>query len=297
MLVSVGLDTAGAIQLADSDTPVGRAATRRLIDVLLQHCVLCATRGEIEDLADGLRSVPQSVRKLWTTALSEALIRVLPSSILALSDVRTVEELTEHWRGLARIVYLALDKATAIGLALDEASFVDMLSDVEVARVDLPEEASRLREVVLQSREDIPRNTRRDVVWTERFALLASISPTVTIVDRYAIKNVLDGRSAGLRWFLGKLDESGVNERTSDLARECVASCTRRHDVAAYPGGPAGRKPDVPDVDVGDRTRVPCRRKFPNFPFRRAPNFPYPGLTMFNTPRCRQSTPRASIGG
>jgi hypothetical protein len=96
-----------------------------------------------------------------------------------------------------------------LGVPEDDASFVEAASGIEVARVDLPRESQRFQTAIAVAGADIPRNTDRSNVWTERFEPLASVTKTVTILDRYAVIRLLEGNGQGLEWFMQRLDQSG----------------------------------------------------------------------------------------
>jgi hypothetical protein len=163
-----------------------------------------------EDFLTIVRALPQEVRKLWATALPSLLVAVARPPSRALSEVENGEELAEHWSRRIEVALLGGRKAEGLGLAKEDVTFREPISGVEVARIEFVREALLFREALALAESDIPRDIDRRRVWDERFRVLATATKTVTILDRYAVMALLDGRGDGLRWFLQRLDECGT---------------------------------------------------------------------------------------
>lgn len=210
MLVRSGVDTIALSEAAGDGSAPFRAAHRQLIELLQSHGQLVfADADDRSTFLTAIRALPPSIRQLWTTALPAFLAASAnPAIDRALAEVRTVPDLTAHWRARIEVAFFADIKARSLGLTPGDASFVEPTSKIEVTRIDLARESERFRRALNLVGADIPRNADRGDVWRERFEPLATAVKTVTILDRYAVDQLLRGQGQGLEWFLGRLDRS-----------------------------------------------------------------------------------------
>jgi hypothetical protein len=293
MLVRAGLDTAAlTIPSTDSDAEA-LAATRRLLGVMVGATVLIlASQADRDELITTIRALPADLGKLWSVALQELVVRrASPSIPLALAQVTTLSELEQHWKGRIRIGFLGQEKASALGLPDDRSSIVDGASDIEIARADLADDAERIREARRIAESDVPRNTDRDDVWDSRFALAAAVSTQVTIMDRYAVPSLLEGNGQGFDWFLQKLDAAGV-QSVHIVSQATAAQVARVASVlASRQSGLAVRNISTLTLTLAEEVVFKSEAHARHIRFSPGAVGLDRGLTMFNRPRCGQSTP------
>jgi hypothetical protein len=215
VLVRLAVDATGFLDIADNDSVATRASQRLLLPQLLQSAILVLANQTCSDqLPQAITHLPQELRKLWTTFLSE--VATIPTAVpiqRALAQIAQPDGLRE-WAGQISVALASYSTAERLGLGAEQANLIDEVSDIEITRLHAPD-SSRLHGAIDVQQRDIQQLENRDDTWNERFKVAASTGTTITILDRYAVvhlaKYLKDSVPCGLAWFLDKIATDGVS--------------------------------------------------------------------------------------
>ncbi len=209
MIVRVGLDSGGLSELAQRDTLEIRASQRLLLWHLTQCAILVhADVLDRERLASAVESLPQELRKIWTSGIVSLMSVYAKDPInLALAEVLHPNDLLD-WAGQIALALVGTERASRLGLDSAVASDEDDDIGIEVTRLAAVH-STRLLEALEVQRADIGQGQTRDEVWNERFATAASTGEPITILDRYAVAHLASSlkecKQNGLYWLLEKI--------------------------------------------------------------------------------------------
>lgn len=176
---------------------------KRLAREWLRYGVLCHNDISFgnSEIADVLAKLPQQARSLWKKVLKYAWLRSAPAGW---PGIVGLEDHPDSISSLAGEVDLVCLEETRLALVQPEICVtcpkleLQELADIDTSR------AFELSHSLAEKRTD---GMRVNDFWTERFSLPASLTKSVTIVDRFALA---DGEGInGLESFMVKLDGQG----------------------------------------------------------------------------------------
>ncbi|MCA9520319.1 MAG: hypothetical protein KC609_05080 [Myxococcales bacterium] len=208
ILVSFSVD-ADALRASELPLPLRIATHRRLLDCWQRYGVLVLFGPSLEESAvfSALTDLPQALRKRWQELLKRGRRRVASPRNGDPSRVESLAELAPLARGVELFCF---DEVRAHVLGVPEDAFSIALDDgaVEICRFDCADQAEAFRRAERLGEREIEAQSLVANVWSERFAPLLEHSRTLTVVDRYALKGLVDrpdGQS-GLRRLLTEID-------------------------------------------------------------------------------------------
>lgn len=208
ILVSFTID-ADALRSGELPLPLRIAAHGRLLD-RWQHLgvlVLFGSRLEETRFFSALGELPQALRKRWQEALKHGRRRLSSATGIEPSQIDCVEQLGP----LARSAELfCFDEVRAHVLGVPEDAFSLALDGGggEIVRFDCADQADSFRRAAELAEAEIEAGSQVTTVWNERLGPLLEHARTLTVVDRYALKALIDrpdGQS-GLRRLLTEID-------------------------------------------------------------------------------------------
>lgn len=220
MIVRFAIDT-DALGMDDTSAPVRRACHERVIKLWTDLGVLVYAGGSKlrdSDLVTAIRELPQDVRKRWQAALKSNRATPGPPSWQGLALVEETADL-DGLQQLLQVAYLHEVRGGLLGIADGDAA--KMVGAIEIVRFDCADQSETFRKAADLCQSHIAEGEAVSDVWRTRFQALAQHTRNITVVDRYAVKQVADrvwatgpacGHS-GLRRLLTELDGVHVGSR------------------------------------------------------------------------------------
>jgi hypothetical protein len=223
MLLKIALDSTVLNFEADVQRPLSPLIVkihREFLDrCWLTHGILHHAADEhtfrrtFKDLIDRL---PQSLRKIWKSAATQAMKQKRIVGGLAV-DVAACESLPDI-SPISQSVDVALCdeyRAVCLGLPEDAPSYCPQGTSMEICRFDCATESELFSKMFELENRLIRPEDAIDDVWNSRFGPLVDWADHITILDRYGAED--GGSINGLRQLLLKIDQAGKKRRTIDI--------------------------------------------------------------------------------
>ncbi len=160
-------------------------------------CLVLAGPSEAESrLALALRKAPDPIRKRWQSALK----RLRQNCCVRDFDPQSNDVCSEWLEALAdrvQIVSLEATRALCWGLPEDQYSYVGEQA-AEICRFGYESESIGFKSAYTLAQTPIEKGTTWGKVWSERIEPFALESKNITVVDRYALKSLVEHRGSGV---------------------------------------------------------------------------------------------------
>lgn len=218
MITRVALDSKALLDHKDS-TRVAVNTHRSLVQVLESYgFIQLLGPADSAALVRAIKSLPTEMGEIgeyWEKAIVRLmdLNRVhIGSFDRTAGDLCAEEPLPEPLRSLADLVIVS-ERACSDRAPLRVNGFDKRVGEPEVALADSITQCQTIESArFLRELGNFRADTQRDDIWDEVFAAPAALSTEATLLDRFFLEHVLNGKSRDLRdhveWLIGKLDES-----------------------------------------------------------------------------------------
>jgi hypothetical protein len=233
VIVPFAIDSEALAFSAGSDIAAHLAIHRRLLNTWRSVGVLVhgGDRFAQSELARHVSDLPQQVKVLWQKALKTHRLLGAGASWTPLSSFATQAELALV-RDRFDVGCLEDTRAACLEVPFDKVSVLIDGQGPEICRWSLADQAETFARALAAADLPIARGEPVDKIWRERFLPSAQLCRKgVSIIDRYAVSNHIQGRG-GLSRFLLEC-ERVLQGRTLTLFTAFGDECTKLEVIAS----------------------------------------------------------------
>lgn len=165
-------------------------------------------------LRDPQASLPPGVAKRWETLLIDFRkgSRMWPARPPLAPRLRQAPEfaaLGQSWGGSVDVVVVDESTGSILGVPEDHGWLVDERSGLEVAYPDAIHACDHISRIgQFESEGNLPVGASREVFWDEVIMPIWRSSKRATLVDRYLLKGLWNGRGDHVEWLLGRMADT-----------------------------------------------------------------------------------------
>lgn len=169
------------------------------------------------NVKNAVQGLPQSLRKAWKTALSVNRVESIPVNWKGFSEVSSGVDLV-ILNERVDLACLEDRKADCVGVPSAKVSCQPEGLVFEVCRFACADQSNAFKGARYLADEGILKGTLIEEIWDKRFSKLARLCKHVTVVDRYAVKEMCEGTG---------IDQSGLENFLCFLGRQSYQYSTR----------------------------------------------------------------------